>query len=125
MLIVRNSEVVLEATPGGNRAGSVVTPSRGATEISVIRQTQRPGGSNPLHRHDREEAMTMLAGRITVSSDGQAQELLAGDTVVIPAGTAHQIANMGDETAEWLLIAPAGIRFFHADGDEARPAWAL
>ena len=35
-----------------------------------------------------------------------------------------QLANAGETEAEWLLVAPAGIGFFQANGERAEPAWA-
>jgi quercetin dioxygenase-like cupin family protein len=59
-----------------------------------------------------------------VSFGDASTALAAGDVLVIPAGTQHQLANAGNDEAEWLLIAPAGIGFFHANGERAEPAWA-
>jgi quercetin dioxygenase-like cupin family protein len=92
--------------------------------VSVIRQRQVPGGFNPSHTHDREEVLVLLTGRLDVSVDGMIHALEAGDAVVIRAGEAHQLRNAGDEPAEWLLVAPAGYRFYHASGEEAAPAWS-
>lgn len=111
-------------SPNGNAGAAVATASRGAEEISVIRQRQQPGGFNPPHAHDREEVLVLLAGRIEVTVGDDTHALDAGDAIVIPARAAHQLRTTGDEPAEWLLVAPAGYRFYHASGDEASPAWA-
>ena len=124
MRVIRRHELRDIATPGGNAGAAMATPSRGATEVSVIRQRQQPGGANPAHTHDREEVLVLLAGAITVTQDGVAHAIAAGDTVIIPPRTPHHLENTGDAPAEWLLIAPAGIRFFHADGAEGTPPWA-
>ena len=124
MITIRKHELVEIETPGGNVGAAVATPSRGATQVSVIRQRQRPGGANPTHTHDREEVMVVLAGAVTVTAADESHELGPGDTVILPARTAHRIENRSDADAEWLLIAPAGVRFFHANGDEGNPPWA-
>ena len=112
-------------TPGLNRSSAIATASTGATELMVVRQRQAPGGANPSHLHDREEIMFVLSGTVAISAGDRSVKLSAGDSVAIPAGTEHSLANAGENDAEWLLIAPAGIRFFHQNGEEAHPTWAL
>ncbi|HYH11830.1 MAG TPA: cupin domain-containing protein [Thermomicrobiales bacterium] len=124
MSIIRHDALQYTDTPNGNAAVAVATASRGATEVSVIRQRQRAGGFNPPHTHDREEVLVLLAGSLDVTMGGETHTLGAGDTVVVPARTEHQLRNVGADTAEWLLIAPAGYRFYHASGEEASPEWA-
>ncbi|MCC6791316.1 MAG: cupin domain-containing protein [Thermomicrobiales bacterium] len=124
MRVIRRSELVEIETPGGNMGAAVATPSRGASEVSVIRQRQRPGGVNPVHTHDREEVMVVLAGAVRVVVADAAQALGPGDGLILPAGTPHRIENAGEAEAEWLLIAPAGVRFFHANGEAGDPPWA-
>ena|SRR5918998_6931150 len=124
MRVVKGQELEASGTQG-NFAGGIATPSRGAEEVSVIRQRQAPGASNPLHRHDREEVMVMLSGAVRVSTqEEESVELAAGDALIVPAGTLHQIENHSGVEAEWLLSAPAGLRFTFADGREGSPAWA-
>ena len=92
--------------------------------MSVIRQRQRPGGENPVHTHDREEGMIVVTGTITFTVAGEAVAPGPGDTVIIPPQTPRRVQNTGDLPAEWYLVAPAGVRFFHANSDEAAPPWA-
>ena len=124
MTVIRTHELVEIETPGGNIGAAVATHSRGANEVSVIRQRQRPGGENPAHTHDREEVMVVLAGAVTVTAAGEPHELGPGDALILPARTVHRIENTNDADAEWLLIAPAGVRFFHESGEEGSPPWA-
>lgn len=123
MMVVRGRELEASGTEG-NFAGGVATPGRGATEVSVIRQRQAPGAANPPHFHDREEVMVVLSGAVKVTSEKEDEELSAGDALIVAANTVHRIETTGDTEAEWLLVAPAGVRFLFADGREAAPAWA-
>jgi len=124
MTIVRAAMLEAIETPNGNQGAALATPSRGAHDVSVIRQRQSPDGMNPAHSHDREEVMTILAGHVRLTIDGEVHVLTAGDTAIVPARATHRVENAGDIEAEWLLIAPAGIRFFHANGEEALPPWS-
>jgi quercetin dioxygenase-like cupin family protein len=124
MNVLREADLKYIETPGANATTGIATASRGATEVSVIRQRQKAGGGNPPHTHDREEVMLVLAGSVRVSCGDASTTLGAGDALVIPAETLHQLANAGDSEAEWLLIAPAGVGFFHENGERADPVWA-
>lgn len=124
MMVIREADLEFIETPGANATVGVATSSRGAEDVSVIRQRQQPGGGNPAHFHDREEVMTVLRGSVSVTLNGEKITLGAGDTLIVPAQTAHQVSNAGDTEAEWLLVAQAGVGFFHASGERTEPAWA-
>lgn len=124
MVVIRQNEQVPMETPGGNQTSGIATPGRGAQEISVIRQTQQPGGQNPPHYHDREEVLVLCAGQVQVTVAETTVVLCAGDSLIIPAGVLHHLANAGPAPAEWLLIAAAPVRFFRPNGEELFPEWA-
>lgn len=124
MTVIRFETLDLADSPNGNASAAVATASRGATEVSVIRQRQQPGGFNPSHTHNREEVLVLLDGTLDVTWNGETQTLRAGDAIVIPANTAHQLRNAGSGVAEWLLVAPAGYRFYRESGEDATPAWS-
>jgi quercetin dioxygenase-like cupin family protein len=124
MTVVRFDALDLTDSPNGNASAPIATASRGASEVSVIRQHQLPGGFNPSHTHDREEVLVLLGGSLDVTAGDETHTLHAGDTIVVPANTAHQLRNAGDEPAEWLLVAPAGYRFYRESGEDATPAWS-
>lgn len=123
MLVLRGQELEASGTEG-NFAGGVATPGRGAKEVSVIRQWQAPGTSNPSHSHDREEVLLVLSGTVKVTTEKESVELSAGDALVVPANVVHRIETTGGSEAEWFLVAPAGVRFLFSDGREASPVWA-
>src|SRR5688572_27785880 len=108
MTVIRQAELDLIATPGGNAGAALATASRGAREVSVIKQRQAPGGLNPEHYHDREETLILLTGAIEVGQGERSDRLQPGDAVIVPAHQPHQIRNAGPVDAEWLLVAPAG-----------------
>lgn len=124
MSVIRAAGLPAIETPGGNATTPLATPKTGAAEVSVIRQCQQPGGENPPHYHDREEVVVVLGGRVEVVIEGEHHNLGPGDAVILPPNALHRMRNRGDEPADWLLIATAGIRFFHADAAPAAPTWA-
>ncbi len=50
--------------------------------------------------------MNQLNGIVSVMVGDEEVELSAGDALIVPAHTPHQIANRGDAQAEWPLAAP-------------------
>ena len=122
-MLIRNSSIPASGSPG-MFAGSLATPRRGATEVSVIRQRQEPGATNPFHYHNREEVMVQLAGTVSVLVGDERVEVAPGDTLIIPSQTVHQIENTDQVEAEWLLIGPSGMQFFLPNGQEVVTEWA-
>lgn len=124
MIVIRENELEFVPSPGKNRSAGVATPSRGAQEVSVVRQRQAAQGSNPAHTHDREEVLVVTRGSVSVTVGTASVTLSAGDALIVPAETPHRLANEGEIDAEWLLVAPAGVGFFHESGERANPPWA-
>ena len=124
MTVIRQADLRYIETPGGNYGAAVATPSKGAVDVSIIRQRQTPGGANPSHTHDREEVMLILSGDVIVVLDAEPVTLSTGDSLIIPAGTAHQIENRSAGDAEWLLLAPSGVEFIKSTGEKVSPPWA-
>lgn len=124
MSVIRNADMTAVESPGGNATMPIATPPVGATEVSVIRQRQQPGDENPAHTHDREEVIIMIGGWVEISIDGERHQLGPGDAVILPPEVLHQLRNRGEDPADWILVAPAGIRFFHADNSPVVPGWA-
>jgi len=76
-----------------------------------VEATYEPRGSRPpkhVHPHHDEE-FTVLAGTIRVGFADREQDFTAGESFVVPRGTAHHMWNAGDEPAvlRWLST-PAG-----------------
>lgn len=69
------------------------------------------------HIHDQEEEwIYIIDGQCRAQLDGQTMDVSAGDTVFVPRGTPHALANAGDTTARLLFIlTPAGMEPFFAE----------
>lgn len=77
-----------------------------------------PGGGPSPHRHDFEEAFTILDGEIELTFRGERSTARAGETVNIPANAPHEFHNGSHQPARMLCIcSPAGQEeFFLAIG---------
>ncbi len=70
----------------------------------------RPGQGVPSHRHvDEDDSFLVLDGTLTVTLDECELEAGAGTFVLVPAGTAHAIANNSGGDVRILNVhAPGG-----------------
>ena len=83
--------------------------------LSVIRVAV-PGGweGPPLHHHAFDETFYVLAGELTFQLGDELLTARAGDSAFAPRDSHHTLANLGSETARYVLTCtPAGFeRYF-------------
>lgn len=73
-----------------------------------------PGATTCLHRHGRtEEIYHFVAGRGRMRLGEETFEVTAGDTVCIPPGTAHSLANDGPDAL--VLLCACSPAYSHED----------
>jgi quercetin dioxygenase-like cupin family protein len=80
----------------------------------------------PLHVHDQgDEAFAVLTGALEVTVGQGSTRLAAGEFVVVPAGTAHTFATVGETPASILVtMSPnidALVRELHQVPEDLRP----
>jgi quercetin dioxygenase-like cupin family protein len=93
----RGDEFVNRA--GGQRLIMRQVAAETGGQLLEMEAVYAPGGQPPpVHLHPRqEEHFTALAGAMRVRVAGHEHQLVAGDTLVIPAGTPHTMWNDGAE----------------------------
>ncbi len=98
-------------TPNGERFTTLVAASETNGEFVRVDHRIAPGGfvaREHVHPH-QEERFQLLEGSLTVRVNGEERLVSAGETVVIPAGTPHQLFNRGDvEVRSISEVHPAG-----------------
>jgi mannose-6-phosphate isomerase-like protein (cupin superfamily) len=68
-----------------------------------------PGGGPPPHRHDFEEAFTVVEGELDATFRGAKVVVRAGETINVPANASHQFRNSSAKPVRLLCIcSPAG-----------------
>lgn len=99
-------------------------PSRGSGDLCAWQIRVSPGlVSEQAHTLDRDEIFMITSGVITLSPDGPM--LAAGDCVIVPAGTAIQLTNPGQDAATAHVLIQAGFSATMADGAPVgTPPWA-
>ena len=68
-----------------------------------------PGGAPPMHSHEGEESHVLLEGEILYALGDTMFVIEAPYMVNIPAGVPHAFKNIGDKTANLVVIFPTNI----------------
>lgn len=77
-----------------------------AGQYDLIEGYFPPGSQTPPHRHMRySEQLYVLEGEFTVWAGEQKLVLSTGESFLIPVGTPHVVAAIGDQPARGLVIA--------------------
>lgn len=76
---------------------TLASPSQGpSSELSMWLVEMRNGQHGPLHIFDVEQIWHVLAGETEIFVGGESLQLMAGDTLVIPAGLQRQVHARSD-----------------------------
>ena len=84
----------------------VIGEKEGAPNFVMRVFDVEPGASTPLHTHDWEHEVFVLAGRGRVHGGGEESLLGEGDTVFVPSMEEHCFVNEGDEPLRFICIIP-------------------
>jgi quercetin dioxygenase-like cupin family protein len=95
----------------GMRAGAArrtVAGERSSVTHVVTASTASFDGR--VHRHDHEQWLVMLEGRLELLADGDRYWVVPGDVVIFRRNTWHGAVGVGEEGARYLeIFAPARI----------------
>jgi quercetin dioxygenase-like cupin family protein len=86
----------------GDASGSVET-------LAIITEEIAVGDQIPLHFHDVDEAITILAGTADTRLGAQRRDVGPGTVIFVPAGTPHGTANAGSEPLQIHAVFPAQV----------------
>lgn len=123
MPLVRWGEVAIY-TLQGSRVSGIATRSRGASQVMVWRETADAGRTDPPRAHDQEAVVLVLSGSGTAREGDREHRFGAGDVLIFPGGTVHQVIPTPGAACELVIAMPAGTRLFTADGEEMEAPWA-
>ena len=86
-----------------------------------------PGKGVPRHTHTREdEALFVLSGELEASVGDEIFTLRAGETLIAPRNTPHQLRNSGNVPNHYLIMfSPAGFEKFLKATSVSAPADAV
>ena len=76
--------------------------------IQLVVMTLQPGEDigSEVHEHN-DQVLTFVEGHVRADIAGDTSQVGAGDVVIVPAGTRHNFANIGDGPARlYTLYSP-------------------
>jgi len=85
----------------------LIGPADGAPNFAMRRFSVRPGGHTPLHTHDWEHEIYVLAGAGESYSDAGPRPMKPGDAIYVAPNEKHQFKNVGLEPLEFICLIPA------------------
>jgi len=125
MLIRRPEDVAQQemTMPGasGVRMRLMVGREDGAPNFAMRQFEVEPAGHTPLHQHNYEHEVLVVAGQgeLVVSEDGQeTREIRDGDTIFVPANRIHQFRNTGSQPLKFVCLVPTQ---FDCGGGQCQP----
>jgi len=92
--------------------------------IGIVENRVQPGWPGPpLHHHAFDETFCILEGELTFQLGADRVEGRAGDTLFVPRGDHHTLANLSAASARYLLVCtPGGFeQKFGPDADSTPP----
>lgn len=94
------------APASGVRVRWLIDEKSGAPNFAMRHFEIAPGGHTPLHTHDWEHEVFILAGSgVVVGNDGESR-FASGDVIFMPGGEEHQFRNTGTEPVSMLCLVP-------------------
>ena len=84
--------------------------------MTLARILLAKGAVVPTHQHPNEQIATVLEGRLRFTVGGEAQEVVAGESVPLPANVPHQVEALEDSV---VLDVFSPVREDWVRGDDA------
>jgi mannose-6-phosphate isomerase-like protein (cupin superfamily) len=106
MTVIKVAAVERLGRGGGVETIPLITRASAAeeNEITTGISVYPAGTGAPLHSHNCDEHVTLLAGRAEVEIDGVVTALEPDDTTYVTAGIFHKFTNVGDEPMKILWV---------------------
>ena len=84
----------------------LVGREHGAPNFAMRHFTVTPGGHTPLHQHNYEHEVLIMAGKALVRAGDTHRDVHGGDVIFMPANVLHQFKNIGDEDLKFVCLVP-------------------
>ena len=107
MLVVNhNDRPIVHSASGHPSLSMVVNREVGARSMSVWTTFHEPGEVVPLHTHEYEEIITVIAGEAIVTVAGESVAVRSDMSVIVPPRTPHGYRNSGDGILRMIVSLP-------------------
>lgn len=78
--------------------------------LSVLESVVAPKAATPLHYHGADEMFLITSGFVRLVCGGNAQDLAAGSSAVVPGGAHHGFVNLsGEPVRMFAIFSPGGM----------------
>lgn len=122
MPVIQASQAVVHELHGTSFT-SYARPASGSRELCGWR-VEIPGHTEGVaHRVAREEVLYLLSGAARVGLDDDWAEAVAGDAIVVPAGTRFRVDNLANEPVIAWVTTTTGFGAIMPDGSWLTPPW--
>jgi quercetin dioxygenase-like cupin family protein len=98
MKVIDHQRNPLQAWRPGVETRMLVSASNGAAQLCIFEQRIAPGTGAPTHWHPVEEVLTVCQGEAEMWLDQERIIVLAGQSLIVPAGRKHGFRNSGNAT---------------------------
>jgi mannose-6-phosphate isomerase-like protein (cupin superfamily) len=99
-----------KTAPSGAVSRRAFTGTLATGETIAVHETMQPAGAapNPAHRIQHSELILVEEGTLDYTHDGKTDRARAGSILYIALGTLHQVKNVGDVPAKYVVIQIGG-----------------
>jgi len=108
---------------GHNKLIGIATPSLGAHHTEAWHSSIAVGAQTPSHTHAAEEIVILQTGTLEAIVGSKSSSCSAPCTIILPAGAAHKLRNIGSVATSHYLIMPSKSKIFDSDGNEMNLPW--
>ena len=108
MLIRDYRDVPAQEIPGlpGVTVRWAISTPEGAPNFAMRIFEVQPGYASPLHSHDWEHEIFVLAGSGVANNGHEETPIAAGSTIFVPPNATHQFRNTGESVLRFLCMIP-------------------
>ena len=99
-----------KTAPSGVVSRRAFTGTLATGETIGVHETMQPAGTvpNPAHRIQHSELILVEEGTLDYTHDGKTERADTGSIIYVAFGTLHQVKNVGDGPAKYVVIQIGG-----------------
>lgn len=94
----------------GGESWNVLHGALATGEVVSVHASMQPAGAvpNPAHGIEHSEFILILEGMVEFLHDGKVEKLGPGGVIYVALGTVHQLKNVGNGLAKYVVVAIGG-----------------
>jgi quercetin dioxygenase-like cupin family protein len=103
-------DMAAKTSANGAVGRNVFTGTLATGEVIGVHESMQPAGMtpNPAHRIQHSEVIVVQEGTLEFIHDGKTERAGAGSIIYVAFGTLHQVKNVGDGPAKYVVVQIGG-----------------